>query len=114
MKVSRLAVTASLAAGAVTCLMASPAAAATPRFGAAIVVTSRSKAPAGGPAVAVASGRIAVPWQGAGGRVLGVVVRRGTTSGRFGAPERLSRSGYGPSVAAGRAGGAAAVWQGGP
>src|SRR3954467_3126772 len=90
----------------------SPAGAATPHFGAPIVV----KAPAryvGSPAVAVgSSGRVAVPWEDESNtRAAGVFVRRGTTSGRFGAVERLAKIGTLPSVAVRRDRGVAVAWQ---
>ena len=94
----------------------SAASAATPHFDAPIVL----KAPApsiGHPDVAVgSSGRVAVTWEDESNtHAAGVFVRRGTTSGRFGAVERLAKTGTGigtvPSVAVGRDGGVAVAWQ---
>src|SRR3954465_13951380 len=74
------------------------------------------KAPApsiGRPDVAVgSSGRVAVTWEDESNtRAAGVFVRRGTTSGRFGAVERLAKIGTVPSVAVRRDGGVAVAWQ---
>src|SRR4051812_4118151 len=98
-------------------LPTSPATAATPHFGVPIVL----KAPApyiGTPGVGVgASGRVVVAWQDwSNTHAAGVFVRRGTTSGRFGAPERLAALGSAPptpapSVAVRRDGGVAVAWQ---
>jgi len=94
----------------------SAAGAATPRFGAPIVL--RAPAPAiGHPDAAVgSSGRVAVTWEDESNtRAAGVFIRRGTTSGRFGAVERLAKTGTGigtvPSVAVRRDGGVAVAWQ---
>ena len=89
------------------------AAAATAGFGAPIALRAASLRSAGEPAVAVASdGGVIAAWdQQLSARAFGVVVRRGTTSGRFGPAERLTTAGYQPGVAAGRGGGAAVIWQ---
>jgi hypothetical protein len=89
------------------------AGAAAPRFGEPVVLRAPSTLFAGEPAVAVsASGGIVAAWdQQFSRRVFGIVVRRGTTSGRFGAAERVTASGVLPAVAAGRGGGAAVIWE---
>jgi hypothetical protein len=67
------------------------------------------------PAVAVnSSGQVVVGWgeivnRGTFAQV-GVVVRRGVVSGRFGPLEQVSRTGFFPAVAAVAGGGAAALW----
>ncbi|HEY5197474.1 MAG TPA: hypothetical protein VIJ51_10660 [Solirubrobacteraceae bacterium] len=82
-------------------------------FGAPIVLQAPSVSHVETPAVSVtSSGQVAAVWsaQVAATGHFGNVVRRGTTSGRFGAAERVPGAGIEPSVAVGRSGGAAVVW----
>jgi hypothetical protein len=82
-------------------------------FGAPIVLEAPSASHVETPAVSVTpSGQVAAVWSAqvtATGH-FGNVVRRGTTAGHFGAPERVPGAGIEPSVAVGRGGGAAVVW----
>jgi len=101
---------------ALGCAVTPAAHAAPPRFGAPLVLNPPSTDSVGRPAVAVASGRVAVAWeQETGDRAARVLVRRGTTSGRFGAVQRVGTTGSlgQPSVAVGRRGGAAVIWDDG-
>jgi hypothetical protein len=68
------------------------AGAATPRFGETVVLRAPSTLSAGEPAVAVSgSGGIVAAWdQQFSRRAFGIVIRRGTTSGRFAAAERVT------------------------
>ncbi len=103
-----------LIAGVVVLACSSPAHAAatgSPQFGVPIVLRVPSRNVAGSPAVAVASARVVAAWQqNFTRRAYGIAVRRGTTSGAFGAVVDLSVDGYAPAVAAGTGGGAAVIW----
>jgi hypothetical protein len=84
-----------------------------PRFAAPVVLGSSSGVPVEDPAVAVApSGTVVAAWLEPTGRArLGVVVRRGTTSGRFAPAQLLAKTAFGPAVATIGDGGAAVSWQ---
>lgn len=82
-------------------------------FGAPIALQAATLRTAGEPVVSVAGGGgIVAAWdQQLSAHAFGVVARRGTTAGRFGAAERLTSAGFEPSAAAGRDGGAAVIWE---
>jgi hypothetical protein len=83
-------------------------------FGAPIVLKAPVTGSMASPVLsASSSGAVVVGWSAspAAGGSSGVVVRRGTTSGHFGAPQTVTGSGSEPAVAAGRGGGAAVAWE---
>ncbi|HVP02621.1 MAG TPA: hypothetical protein VMT10_08635 [Solirubrobacteraceae bacterium] len=87
--------------------------AAQPGFGRPIAVQAPSLRSSGEPVASVsAAGDVIVAWdQQLSARAVGVLVRRGTTAGRFARAQAVTTAGYEPAVAAGAGGGAAVVWQ---
>jgi hypothetical protein len=79
-----------------------------------VVLSGPGARPANEPAVDVdAERRTVVAWTqvGRGRSGLDLVVRRGVADGPFGAPRRVARRAFSPSVAAGPDGGAAVLWE---